>query len=198
MIRTALIALIALAPIAAPAEIQYARDNWSGVPQARGNGLMKAAMVAAHEDARQPYRAPPIAWSDALAEDAMAYAEKLAATGVLRHDRQDGAEVPEGENLSMGTRGAYSYRELAQFWVDERVDFQPGVFPNVSRTGNWSRVGHYTQMVWPETQEMGCAVASNASHDFLVCRYLPAGNVVGVAMDSLPMRNQQLASASTR
>jgi hypothetical protein len=52
----------------------------------------------------------------------------------------------------------------------------------VSRTGDWSQVAHYTQIVWPATQRVGCATASNRSNDYLVCRYLPAGNVVGVVM----------------
>jgi hypothetical protein len=34
-------------------------------------------------------------------------------------------------------------------------------------------------MVWPTTTKVGCAIASNARHDFLVCRYSPAGNVMG-------------------
>ena len=64
--------------------------------------------------------------------------------------------------------------------VDERRYFRPGRFPTVSRTGDWSHVAHYTQIVWPATQRVGCATAANRSNDYLVCRYLPAGNVVGV------------------
>ena len=64
-----------------------------------------------------------------------------------------------------------------------RAAFRPGVFPDVSRTGRWSDVGHYTQIIWPETQEVGCATALNASHEVLVCRYWPAGNVIGYRLD---------------
>jgi hypothetical protein len=52
----------------------------------------------------------------------------------------------------------------------------------VSRTGNWSDVGHYTQIVWPASQRVGCATASNRANDYLVCRYLPAGNIVGTVL----------------
>ena len=51
-----------------------------------------------------------------------------------------------------------------------------------SRTGNVSHVGHYTQIVWPTSRRVGCATASNRSKDVLVCRYLPAGNVVGTIL----------------
>ena len=88
----------------------------------------------------------------------------------------------QGENLFMGTRGAYDYREMADAWIDERASFRGGTFPEVSATGDWSDVGHYTQIVWPETRAVGCALASNANEDYLVCRYLPAGNVVGTRL----------------
>ena len=39
--------------------------------------------------------------------------------------------------------------------------------------------GHYTQVVWRNTREVGCAVARNGSDDFLVCRYWPSGNWMG-------------------
>jgi len=57
--------------------------------------------------------------------------------------------------------------------------FHAGAFPQVSKTGNWDDVGHYTQMIWPGSIRVGCAVRSSARYDYLVCRYSPAGNVMG-------------------
>jgi hypothetical protein len=34
-------------------------------------------------------------------------------------------------------------------------------------------------MAWRNTMTVGCALASNRDNDYLVCRYSPAGNVVG-------------------
>lgn len=79
----------------------------------------------------------------------------------------------------MGTRGAYAYSDMIGLLVDERRYFRPGIFPHVSTTGSVSQVGHYTQIVWPNSKRVGCAVATNRSDDYLVCRYLPAGNVYG-------------------
>ncbi|HWH17287.1 MAG TPA: CAP domain-containing protein, partial [Allosphingosinicella sp.] len=61
----------------------------------------------------------------------------------------------------------------------ERRYFRAGVFPNVSSSGNWSDVGHYTQMVWRGTTSVGCALHQSPRWDFLICRYAPSGNVVG-------------------
>jgi hypothetical protein len=103
---------------------------------------------------------------------------ELAITNSFHHsDRR--ARRGTGENLWMGTHGAFSYEAMVAGWSSERRNFVPGVFPAVSRSGRWEDVGHYTQMVWPATTRLGCAVASNTTSDFLVCRYAAAGNIDG-------------------
>ena len=79
----------------------------------------------------------------------------------------------------MGSRGAFSVEAMVGGWSSEKRYFTRGVFPNNSNTGNWADVGHYTQMIWPTTQRVGCAVASTPRIDYLVCRYSPAGNIDG-------------------
>ena len=82
-----------------------------------------------------------------------------------------------GENLWMGYAGYYGPDVMVGGFVDERQHFRNGTFPQVSQTGNWRDVGHYTQVIWRGTREVGCAVARGETNDFLVCRYWPAGNV---------------------
>jgi hypothetical protein len=79
----------------------------------------------------------------------------------------------------MGPHGYYPVEAMVGSWASEKRWFRRGVFPNVSRTGDWSDVGHYTQMVWPTTTRVGCAVASTGRVDYLVCRYANAGNIDG-------------------
>jgi hypothetical protein len=143
---------------------------------------MRTTLMQAQNRARAAYGSPPLIWDDALAASARAYASVLARENRFAHDPQRGATVRQGENLWMGTHGAFDYMTMISSWIDERKDFRPGRFPDVSRTGNWTVVGHYTQVVWPTTTTVGCAIVSNASDDYLVCRYLPAGNVLGVVM----------------
>lgn len=143
---------------------------------------MRSAMIVQHNRARRDYGVPPIAWDDRLAADAARYAQILARKGMIAHDPQTGVRPQQGENLFMGTRGAYSYEAMANLWIDERRWFRKGVFPDVVTRGHWTRVGHYTQIIWPSTQRFGCAVSSNGRDDFLVCRYLPAGNYFGVPL----------------
>jgi len=79
----------------------------------------------------------------------------------------------------MGTRGVFSPEQMIGSWLMERSQFRPGIFPYVSRTGNWLTVAHYTQIVWPTTTRVGCAIHSSRSWDFLICRYSPPGNIDG-------------------
>ena len=79
----------------------------------------------------------------------------------------------------MGSRGVYSPEQMVGNWAQEKAYFRPGIFPNVSRTGNWLDVSHYTQMIWRSTTSVGCAVHQTRSTDYLICRYSPPGNVDG-------------------
>lgn len=68
---------------------------------------------------------------------------------------------------------------MVQLWVDEGRSYRAGAVPDISTTGRWQDVAHYTQIIWRRTSQMGCALASSARDDYLVCRYTPPGNVVG-------------------
>ena len=151
-------------------------------PKPRGEALLRATMMSAHNEARRQYGVAPLTWDETLARDAAVYAGVLARSGRFEHDPQRGGRVPQGENLWMGTRTAYSYGEMIGYLVGERRFYRPGRFPAVSRTGDWSHVGHYTQIIWPTTQRVGCATAANRANEYLVCRYSPAGNVVGTVL----------------
>ena len=85
----------------------------------------------------------------------------------------------EGENLWSGTAGYFAPEAMVGAFIAERRYFKAGVFPNVSTTGKWTDVGHYSQVIWPTTTELGCALAHNKARDYLVCRYSPPGNHFG-------------------
>jgi hypothetical protein len=137
--------------------------------------------------ARAAAGVPPLQWDSKLGTEAASYAVQLAISGMFAHSTPT-ARNNAGENLWMGTRGAFSVHTMVANWASEQNYFRPGVFPNVSRTGNWQDVGHYTQIVWPSTQRVGCALATSSSNDYLVCRYWPSGNVRGVPIHNAAAR----------
>lgn len=149
---------------------------FSVVPIAAQASDLSDQVLSVHNAERARVGEAPLTWSDKLSADAKVWADHLAATGKFYHDPQN---PYEGENLSAGGKGAFTYTQLTQLWADEKAKFNPGVFPDVSTDGNWANVGHYTQMIWRGTTEVGCAVSTGESFDFLVCRYSTAGNVIG-------------------
>ena len=76
-----------------------------------------------------------------------------------------------GENLAAGTTGTLDGEAVTSMWYDEVADY---VFPD----GGFSmRTGHFTQVVWRETTQMGCAMSQCNGNDIWVCEYDPPGNV---------------------
>lgn len=138
-------------------------------------------VLHAHNSARAAAGVPLLSWDTELGSEAAKYALQLAFSDMFAHSSPQ-ARRGAGENLWMGTRGAFHVNAMVADWLSEGQMFRAGVFPTVSRSGKWEDVGHYTQIVWPTTQRVGCALATNARSDFLVCRYWPAGNVQGVAV----------------
>lgn len=137
-----------------------------------------AEILAAQNRERVGLGLTPMRWDNDLAASAEQWAQHLAATGEFRHSPENGAN-PQGENIWAGTRGAYSPDAMVGAWIQEKQLFKPGRFPDNSVTQNWQAVAHYTQIVWRDTQEVGCARASNTYEDILVCRYSHPGNVIG-------------------
>lgn len=137
-----------------------------------------ARILAAHNAERARAGVAPLTWDNALGTAAAAYAAQMAMTGRFAHSDRS-LRRGTGENLWMGTHAAFSVETMVGGWASEKRFFVPGVFPNNSRSGNWEDVGHYTQMIWPTTTRVGCALASTPRTDYLVCRYAGAGNIDG-------------------
>ena len=153
----------------------------SAAPQsARPQDLSNLAgrILALHNRERRAAGAPPLAWDEALAAAAASYGPALAARASLAHSAP-ATRIGQGENLWMGTAAGFSIEEMVGSWAAEKSLFVPGVVPNVSRSGHFGDVGHYTQMIWRGSTRLGCALHRGGPNDYLICRYAPAGNVVG-------------------
>jgi hypothetical protein len=133
-------------------------------------------ILKTHNEERARLGIPPLRWNPALAANAQRWAAHLSTLNVLEHD--DSLDV-EGENLWRGSGGAYTPEDMVTLWIDERVAFRNGVFPDVSASGQWEDVGHYTQVIWRTTGQVGCALGEAGEDEVLVCRYMEGGNFEG-------------------
>ena len=140
---------------------------------------LAAELLARHNVERRQAGVAALAWDPALAEGAQAYANELARLNLLRHS-------PKAARRGHRRKSVDGNARLFSPGADGRRTGRPNArcsarrtFPTVSTTGNWADVGHYTQIIWPGTQRVGCAIGKSARADVLVCRYWPAGNVDG-------------------
>ena len=178
--------LLGLAMVSGVAEAQTRRQSnirstWEDPdrPRPRGERLLRAVMLDMHNDEREAIGIAPVTWDAALATQALTYAQELARLATFQHSSKASRATPQGENLWMGSRGAFTYEEMSDAWIREKRFYRPHPVTESSTTGDWRDVGHYTQMVWQGTTAIGCAVASNDRNDYLVCRYSPPGNIYG-------------------
>jgi hypothetical protein len=182
MKRVLALAICLAAPAAAAT---LPNPNWPA-PADRGDALLRNTVLNAHNSARAQFGVPAVSWNQELAAGALAHAQYMAATGIYGHDQTPGRRKKSGENLWRGQRGVFSYDVMIGVMVEEARHFRAGAFPDNSQTGNWSDVAHYTQIVWPTTTEVGCALASSATTDYFVCRYAPTGNKDGYYLAEQP------------
>lgn len=134
-------------------------------------------LLAAHNTERAAVGVPPLRWSDSLEAEARVWARRLIGSSTFAHDPSPHGH---GENLWTGWGGRqWTPEEMVGEWAAEKADYRSGPFPNVSRTGDWTAVGHYTQLVWRDTTHVGCAVETRGDRSVLACRYAPPGNIDG-------------------
>jgi hypothetical protein len=176
LLALALLTACAQRPPWADGRIVRERAPDHPVPQDFSN--FESRILAVYNRERALIGIPPLIWDPALAAAARGYGPALSKLGKLAHSDYS-TRRGQGENLFMGTRGAYTLDEMTADWVAEKRLFRPGIFPNVSSSGHGGDVGHYTQMIWRTTSRVGCAVYSDAKWDFFICRYAPPGNVLG-------------------
>jgi len=126
-------------------------------------------MVAAHNFYRAQVGVPSLHWSSRLAARAQQWADTLIQRRTFA-PRRDGVF---GENLYEVVDGSVTPAEVVKTWDSEKVNYR------YDSNSCSARCGHYTQVIWRDTKEVGCGVARDARREVWVCNYDPPGNVVG-------------------
>ncbi|XP_051853083.1 cysteine-rich secretory protein 2-like isoform X2 [Antechinus flavipes] len=110
-------------------------------------------------------------------QEAQKTAQIWAETCSFKHSDQKDRTIESvcGENLYMSTAPT-TWSGAIQSWYDEVLHFK---FEKGSTSGE--AVGHYTQVMWYNSYQVGCGVAkcpNSYFKYFFVCHYCPAGNVL--------------------
>jgi hypothetical protein len=173
-----------------PANASQGSNNTGGMSADFVNTILEI-----HNSERAAVGVPPLVWSDSLAASAQTWAEHVATINEMVHSTGQ----PYGENIAGFTHGCGlsslvppldynkvvcpgdTLRTMVMSWVNEKTLYHGGVLTQQ----NWYPTGHYTQVVWGTTTQIGCGMATasvmNYPNDYLVCQYSPGGNIMGQA-----------------
>ena len=143
----------------------------------------KQEVLAAQNRYRAEVNVTALNWSENLSHQAQECADYNAANflplGRQKHCPKSGF----GQNIALATTSLHkTLTQMVDQWGEERKNFINGEYPSVSATGSPGAVSHYTQIIWQETAEVGCAKANSSGYEILVCDYTPRGNINGTAV----------------
>jgi len=135
-----------------------------------------------HNKVRADVGVPPLVWSKDLAAYAQVWADYLAKNECqFRHrTSNDTAFVHYGENLyasfTVGVKRKTAI-DASISWAGEKKDYTYAPVANHEKKD----VGHYTQMVWKNTKElgMGIGICPEGYVTVIVANYNPSGNIIG-------------------
>ena len=129
-----------------------------------------------------------LTWDNALAVSAKAHAEAL----ILKKPRidqdinwSDHSTTANGENIfAMSTSdrkdftcspGIKNYHEEVKLYDEKVAMYKADKFVfNENGRFNYTKIAHFTQMMWPNTTSAGCGFAENGEKKIEVCQYYPA------------------------
>ena len=180
LINLALVGLAAIIPLGAIGNSIVMAQTSIDLATFRSTALSK------HNSYRTTHRSPNMTISSSLNNTAQSWAEYLAANGAFQHSSAS-QRNNAGENLYVSYTTAPSIsadtlgNESVTNWYNEVSAY------NYSNPGFSSQTGHFTQVVWKNSTQLGCGAAKGVktlngrqyNAFYVVCHYAPAGNVTG-------------------
>ena len=184
-------------PPVAGAGVSMGGDCGSGTPtDGRPTTGPLACIVEQHNAVRAKVSSmtplPPVTWSADLAKYAQEWTDQTCMSPKHRPSPSQNGK-PLGENLyaSFGTGDTSPGKHAVDGWAGEVACWTFGAFlrgdkcdMNCTTQMRSDGCGHYTQIVWRASTQIGCGVTTCGSgfsmQTEVICNYAPAGNFVGM------------------
>lgn len=152
---------------------------------ADGFSTIQRECLDSHNKCRAKHGVKPLRLNQKICEYSQKWAEKLASSELLEHS----GSHQYGENLyycwHSDPRIVMKGNEPVESWYSEVKTHKYGGKPRTNETG------HFTQVVWKDTKELGVGVAKSKSGKvFVVTNYSPPGNFIGKYKENVPRRLQ--------
>ncbi|XP_026676857.1 uncharacterized protein LOC103505832 [Diaphorina citri] len=147
-----------------------------------------------HNEKRELHLLPPLSYNKQLSALALDWANQLLEADKFSH-RPDNKF---GENIFFYTSSFYvddkeAIKKAVTAWYNEIEDYREyfDLEPPLEALTTGNPTGHFTQVVWNGTTEVGLGLSRNASSDFhkviVVANYAPPGNILGRFKENVPM-----------
>nr|KAJ3422462.1 Multidrug resistance-associated protein 1 [Polyrhizophydium stewartii] len=143
-------------PRASPSPLPPRKDGDSGLSS------FDQDCLNSHNYYRSLVGSRPVSWSRVAASTALSWSQHLYNTGRFEH-----SVTNFGENLYKSS-GDFTCSHAIQLFFSEYKNYHGEIVGQ----GNFNSYGHYTQVIWPSTTEIGCGRYGG----YLTCHYNPPGN----------------------
>ena len=144
-----------------------------------GNEFQKSALEA-HNKYRRKHHVGDLVLSKDLCNIAQRYAETMARTGNFAHSHAKYNGKNMGENLFACYGLKISGKMMTDDWYNEVNQY------NFNNPGFVSGTGHFTQVVWKDSREVGFGYAqARDGYYYGVANYYPAGNYLNEFEDNV-------------
>ena len=126
----------------------------------------RADMLTKHNEYRQIHQVANLKRSSTIESVAQTYAQTLVGLGYLMHSSSG-----YGENLYWGPKTSNVGNAAVTNWYSEISLYK------FDQPGYSSGIGHFSQIVWKNSKELGCGISCGSdNYCYVVCNYNPPGN----------------------
>ncbi|RMZ79802.1 hypothetical protein DV738_g3201, partial [Chaetothyriales sp. CBS 135597] len=142
-------------------------------------------ILDAHNIHRANHSVVNLQWNHTMEQTA----KQISETCVYAHSSKAGDGI-FGQNIGAGFAADNIAAMVGDAMYNDEIELYPGPYGNEPDMTSFESWGHYTQIVWSDTTDVGCwttdcsatglaNVAPEVGPQFTVCNYYPPGNIVG-------------------
>ena len=133
-----------------------------------------------HNYHRKRHQVQNLARNSEIEKIAQEYSKEQAKNDQMEHSSNTYKNKPLGENLYScwsSSSASVNGTRASESWYSEVKSY------DFNNPGYKKGIGHFTQLVWKDSKEIGCGAACSSTNNcYVTCNYYPAGNY----LDSFP------------
>lgn len=134
---------------------------------------IRSEMLTRHNYYRAQHQVNDLTRVAAIEAIAQNYSNYLASINSLSHSSNYYLGSKLGENLYYGPKYSTIGINTVDAWYEEVINY------DFNNPGYKSGIGHFTQVVWKGSQQLGCGIGCNSNnYCFVTCNYYPGGNIL--------------------